>query len=1152
MCSGVLSRPMKGLYFSILQSISMQLTTPTIRNCITWRSLRDVRAPYSSSIYDQFRVYPYFLIIKKCIDGYTLKGSRNLILSTLTNASIWGAEHSVEGTDCHYLADENEDRYLRNMTDQMSSKEMYTIQQLGVPDLDTGFCIHILPTECEDSKSMQLAVGRGGPTSSSRLIYTRFKFAHLASKWETVFSPISFASYGAHHRWCEFVADKLRPKCQVDFPNVKPELVPYAKTRECEEIEEHREEYLRAHKWLLNNVKYAGLQCADWGSGQSINSKMVEPLHCILRVSITCIKWYIVFVIKYCEWIKDERNAKFKRLNHSNHENYVVPEEDEIIDHFQKCCGIPLSYNRDSPGMSKITASGNWRRQLWEHLEDVVSCDDPNCRFRPWQGSSIEPYFYVLFVNLMEVVLPLDILDHKLFEIYWLKYLKPRNIKISNAEGSLPYDTASIWNIYAQHFFTLFVCLLGDNRITRYIHGVVFATNYGMDIARALKSSYRALFGSDVVERMNSLTKTVLHTASSKFGGPNPEDIDNIEDTIGQILKWTHWDRYRFRETSPSMNLEYRLKTYLRRQQRESDIKKMNAPNKMRRRIRNRHHSLKLPCSLSNEYQKNRTFARIDEDDEDVYFYSLAELDDEALFRDHQTHFLEQQLQRSILGFDALWDQPIHDEMKRRDDNWDPDDDDDDYDFDESTLIRRFYRVASVSFGSTSTDVGTGSGVRARRDCRGNYPFITRWSDAGNSDSMRWTPFLCDIAKTDMNFGAYYMRLITELPRSGSRNKKKYRFTWQYEDLGRITQWNDDEHMAIWCKMVRAPDMECKSGAMWKKVTTVPPSLTNFVKNGKIGIFFDSDSYKAQDIDNLVRKWKYFTPSHQISRAEFRRLSCGFSVEEQKAALNMYRASKCPLLSVHKGVTDNIDAIMQRHRAGETRVCLSCKKTFGVFERHVICLPVTENNRNVTRHVYDRLMVENYDERKKVVPIVLDPAKSEIPNEARTILRSDRNFWGMVLMNVYSQFACHLQTNRRIEFMNCRTDADYKKLSCSVERLVLMLNRAMCQTLRIHKRNTDSDLGTSRRDVILKAITVVSNMFILPMQIFEKLGSIHEARKWKKDRRRRIWKSRLFRVRMRNHYQRGKVCPPDIFVKIIHTFYHEFCSSCNPWTFGND
>ena len=38
-----------------------------------------------------------------------------------------------------------------------------------------------------------------------------------------------------------------------------------------------------------------------------------------------------------------------------------------------------MSYNRDSPGMSKITASGNWRRQLWEHLEDVVASE--NCKW---------------------------------------------------------------------------------------------------------------------------------------------------------------------------------------------------------------------------------------------------------------------------------------------------------------------------------------------------------------------------------------------------------------------------------------------------------------------------------------------------------------------------------------------------------------------------------------------------------------------------------------------------------------------------------------------------------------------------------------------------------------------------------------------------
>ena len=1158
MYPGALSRPMKGLYFSILQSLLLQLSTPTIRKCITWRTLQDVRSPYSNTEMDRYNVYPYFFIIKKCIDGYSLKGNRSLILSTLTNASIWSAEHSVENTDVHYLMDHDEDRYLRNTTDQMSTKEMFTLQQVGVPDLDSGYLVNILPTECEDSKSMQLAVGRGGPMSRSRLIFTKFRWFIPASKWETVFSPISFSSFGAHYRWCEFMEQRLRPKCVADFPGLKPELVPFAKTLGCEEINQDRENYLKAYDWLMDNVKYAGLQCGDWHSGQSIHSKMVEPLHCLIRVSITVMKWYIIYVIQYCEWIGDPTNQHFRNLNHVDCPDYEPPTLRQIKKHFCECCDIPLHYDHESPSTAKIAGEASWRKRLWGHLEDVVSCSNPNCEFRPWAGSPLEKYFLVMFVDLMEVMIPLDILDHQLFDQYWNRYLAPKNIR--SLMDSMPYEKASVWNIYAQHFFTLFMCLLGENRMTRYIHGMVFCTNYGMDIARALQSTYRALFGSDVVERMNSLTKTVLHTASSKFGGRNPEDIDNIDETIGQIMRWTHWDRYRFRETSPTMNLKYRLKKFLRKKQLESDIDKMNGPNRMRRRCRQKKLSLDLPCPVSNHYQKNRRFAKVKKHTDDIYFYSSNEDDDDdAMFSDPWTADMRTELRQRLMGFDVEYDRPIHDEMKTRDENWNVDDDDDDkFDFDESKLIRRFYKLDCIAFaecdsGSTELDYS--------RHCQESHPFCVEWSDQTDDMRINWNPLQCILKESDFNFGARWIRLTTakEIENDPNlsnqsrkrRNKKDmilYRLTWKYELLRYITYWNNEDHIGIWIKVVDVPRVEEKKpGSGWDDITVMPPFLNRIPSNGKIGIFVSKRHHEVPDVENLVSKYKYFTPAHQITHKKYIELDPGFSDEEKTAAMNAFRGSKCPLVGLHKGIALRIDGIMQKHRTGFKRLCLSCQKFFGVFERHVICLQDTENNENVTRHVYDRLQYENYTDRASLVRMLVDPAKCSLRNRARDILRSNPDVWGMVLVNVYTQFVYYLQTKMRSQFMNCRKDSDYEKLNCSVLRLLLMLNRAMEQTLRQHEGKLK--LGNTRDVVIQKLIRVVSNMFILPMKIWKVLKSVRHARKWPVERRRKVWKSKYFRVRLKNHYRNQDVCPPHIFITILFSFNDEFAESGNLWTF---
>lgn len=1168
LCANALPLPIPGLYASALQSLCLQLSTHTIRTCITWRSFTDVNHPYEDDIHRKMHIYPFWLLMKKCIDGYNLKGGRNIILSTLSNVSIYGGEHTIDAADVHYMCATSEDRYSRSITDQMSSNEILILAILGFPDMTSGYIVNVTFIECEDSKSMQLAVGRGGPTSNSRLIFTRMSWPILCSKWKTVFSPISFASHGAHRRWMKFLEERLKPKCGEgkDFPNVKPNLLPFAKTKDSDHINAHRQEYDRAYNWMTTYFKEAGLQVSDWACGQGIRTKQVEPLHCILRVVIIVLKYYFLHVIKYSEWLAgDSKEAKqFRERNHG--EEYEPHDRKFILDHIMSkdCCNIPFSFNEKSPTLSSIKAEGAWRRTLWNRLEDVVCCD--KCGFRPWKGSKSESYFLVLFVDLVELLTPLEILNHRLYAKYWRKYLKPRYIH--RPRTTLSYENASVWMIYAQHFYLLFMSLLGNDRLTRYIHGVVFCTSHGFEIAMALKSSYRALFGSDVVERMNSLTKTILHTASSRLGGRwSRFPIEMVENTIGQIMNWTAWDRYRFRETSPRMNLAFRLKKFLLLNQQISDVRKLNAANRMRKRIMNPNRrysenlSLCLPCPLSNEYHlKLDIFKSLDEEAANIRFPDDNELHehDEALERVRATltgHLFRIEADEA----DFAQRDPVNEESNNIEENWNMDEDD--FEFDQSTLKRRFYRMVTFAFAEAPSNLSAAEDDEKTSSPSHRNLFSTHWTHDDSRYRLQWNPVTALTMKdSDFHFGADFIRLTTTVllrvesvlnVNRAKQVQRPYRMTWLYTDVLRICHFTSSNCLAIWMKMACPPKIEEKRNAGWETLNELPTYLSSFASNGKIGIFLSPTFYNVLDISNLLNHWKHFTSLHHIELHEFHGWPLEFCDEEVTMAMGAYQLSKCPIMSLHSELCSKIDKLMDHYRNGGTRRCLSCQRDFGVFESHSICLPKGEEVDNISKHIFDRLILKGKDFKQRgTVKLVKDPSQSTHVTIAQKVIDEDEEFWGMFIMKTYLQFVQYLQRYRRRALMNCYSDNDYSSLKCHVRYLLPMLNRAMKHTLReLDRKPKKCD---SRKKSINKMIMAVSNMFILPFRFQRKYHSVEYMKNKHWRTRQEIWRDDRFSVRFRHHFRLKDICSNRFFVDVLTAFDFEissYQSASELWSF---
>ena len=1215
-----------GRYFSALQSLSLQFASKGIRKSIQWRSLQDRSRRYGGDPRQWMFIYRHFIILKKGMDGYSLKGGRSIQLSTLTNCSIWGAENSTDATDVHYMADVDEDAYSRFIVDQVSDKELFLLKMMGIPDLATGAMIGVFVTQAEDSKSMQFAVGRGGATSNSRLIWTRFSWAHLASKWLTVFSPISFSGYDAHLNWKGFMREHLRRKCLLDFPHVIPELVPFAKSMLCPQIGVHRREYLEAYKWMKTKMKFAKLQVSDWCCAESIRVKPPEPLHLTLRVPIIVLKWYFLHTLEYCEWINQPKNASFKEKNHQC-ADYHVHDRAELLHHFRDCLGIPLSFDADNPGKSSIAANGAWRRKVWNHLEEAVICR--KCGFRPWKGSPVEKLYLLMFINLIEVMVPLEILDHNLYQEYWSRYLKFKFIDAGNQ--SVNYENANVWSVHAQHFFTLFMTLMGPNRMTRYIHGMVFCTMHGFELAHALKSTYRALFGSDVVERMNSVTKSVLHCASSRFGGKKRDDQCLAERTTSQIIKWLIWDRYEFREKSPRLNLRYRLNNVLIWNQRNRDFFNMNMANRMRQRCERYGdqygYTLKMDCPLSNEYQREGTFARMKQHPTVINFYSTEELIPAASdIVDHEADRIRSGLINVIHNFEPISDTLEVITQSENFAEWD-EEKEDDFDFDESTLKKRFPKIIAVALqedegdgvdeeekeesasvsesnhnvrnqeveqkeesatvsesnhnvqnqgveqkeesanGSSSNHNGRNQGndsmlnrirrlsepsassvssTRLRNRCSNRHSFI---SQIDENTLIRWKPLNILIRPSDWNFGANWIKLTTAI--TVKKKRVNLWLTWQYQQLRYITVHEQGDHIGIWMKFTGEPEVQKKVGKEWPTVDTnhLPEQLLPLKRNGKLSLWLTNDIVEFTDIMLLVTKYKYFTLEHQLSTTAYAAVPTGYSTAEYQAAFNAFRGSKSPIMREHIKLLQEVEATFKSHRCGNKRACAACKKPHSVFGRHVLCMKMkTDGNAeawneagNVTKHVCERLLYDNDPEATTAsVRKLADPLSKSVRTRACSVIQSDAELWGSVVFIMYLSFVEYILEHKRGLLLNCVEDADYQGLSCPGKQFIILLNRAMIESLQKNQRS-EEELG-DRALIITKLITVVSDMFILPQQC-------EDTRDLQTKKRIKLWKSHKFSVRLRNHFRLCDIATHSAFIFLFRSFAEEITGDSNIWTF---
>lgn len=300
---------------------------------------------------------------------------------------------------------------------------------------------------------------------------------------------------------------------------------------------------------------------------------------------------------------------------------------------------------------NKKTKEGGSKRKYMQHLGRLVKCNQ--CGFDILKGSPLQPLLAQLILTMIHSVIPFEILHWDTFKKYYEEYISD-SIKISS---SLTYchdgfqnlkklnhyysNANKIWN---QMYFFLFCKLLGNHKNTRYQHMLSFTSEFYCHNAYVLKSTPRALYGTDAGEHYNDKIKALVHRISNRF--LQTEANCNLPpSTLDQIIKYCLWEYYHVREHNQDINTS-KIQQKLRIKQKKKDICTLQLPAQICQYFKEHEVNYKLDIQefdkINHEY--NKLYQDISNED-----YQTSS--DEG---DNETHLIWQlqrnleQIQRSI------------------------------------------------------------------------------------------------------------------------------------------------------------------------------------------------------------------------------------------------------------------------------------------------------------------------------------------------------------------------------------------------------------------------------------------------------------------------------------------------------------------------
>jgi len=609
------------------------------------------------------------------------------------------------------------------------------------------------------------------------------------------------------------------------------------------------------------------------------------------------------------------------------------------------------------------------------------------------------------------------------------------------------------------------------------------------------------------------------------------------------------WERYQFREKGSTLNLNYRLHKTMRQRQTHCDEVNMDLTDNMRERARKAGILTDLDCPLANYLHTKNLYNDLDPYSTTIPFYSdnvlggddgddgndIGEEDDDDA-KGQSLEELQQNLTSHLHNIDSIHD-IREDVLQDREFQSMYDGDFEEFEQNQASITRQFKKMKCIAVRPNEI-------ADPQRVVRNDVHHV----DDFQFGHCLWRPLKLIAKHCDWNFGKDAIRLNCAVQRGSA--VVKYRLTWKYHYVYRISATRNDSYFCIGIKFAHVPLIEALRGRIW--VPELDPSNEFVVlrRSGSVGVFDSFHKLNWVDIKNLLNYWRHFTDSHLCNWDDWRACTQAYSDEECKSARSLYQAAHCPLLGDHSNLKKNIDAVMRKQRLGGGIKCLSCNKTVGWFDKHSICLEEFEEVDNVTsqlltRYLFGRFMSTDVEVREHDDPLHI--SKRSPTSDAYETIQKSPHFWGLFLHKVFVRFVHRQLQDNEDAVYNCRDENGFKQLSMHLPSWMCMLNGMMEDTIACIP--PDQRENVKAETAVMDLFKVLSQLFIMPKKYGDLLGSTELVAPLSSQEMQEIFLEREFAVRLKCYWVSDEICDWHAMMYIWTELWAQITIDPQLWTF---
>ena len=661
-------------------------------------------------------------------------------------------------------------------------------------------------------------------------------------------------------------------------------------------------------------------------------------------------------------------------------------------------------------------------------LGRLFCCD--KCGFRPFHNSKLETDVYQFVNCLIDVLVPFQLLDWKMYEIYYDQFLKP-NIIVGDQGGPHTSYLASRWRVLAMHFFVLTMNLWGTNLNTRYMHCLTACGEHWFEMAYALHETPRNLFGNDGMESINDVIKRAIRENTCKFGG-----VYGAIRTLQSLCVWRYWMRHDMKEGSGLFDCAQRQNSNNSKQI-QRDLGTLTLSYDLKSYLKSVDNPIRLASTRNCDLPLvNRELLR-----DDVYDVLV----DNEHYRQHKTRRRARQVPARPLRTTFASDDEDTTESEDSDEHHSP-------------VEHQSHEIGDDMFHGLVS-------VYHAADDHNNMLSPVIHDDYGQwqQSEFRMTNF------ASLKIGRRDVVLRGEFKRLGGTNYLMVTLRWRIKDLYAIATVSGASRNAVYLKFCRRPIGK----VIRDDNVSVDDLLTQiqqyFHGKGKVKLEFAASPHDwARLEDWIASDHPLLKDDQRLGSADtWSEIAATYDVEEQKECDLRWKADVNLLMGNHTEIHEENMKLLQKMAKGGTRQCATCKKNIGWYRKHCVCQPTDFINDNVSNNVTNKLTVngedrlvhvdcrdpfiathgpnEYDDARHGRIPLINNGSGTSI---AQLVIEQLPSVWSNYAVHFHGTLIKHFTTRRKKYMYRVRKAGDWEKyLRISVKTVCATMNIAMNEIL---------------------------------------------------------------------------------------------------------